>query len=1041
MTPEGRVVAAVEQYFSQPKFQKFSTKKEDRIRFGSRLGFADVVLVGSKGNRSAIVECKRPGVEGGGPDQLKSYLCATDTPFGLFANSTEPNNWKFYENLGQNQFGYLTRSEFEKRVVKGEKEFINRVSNFFRRFPQFKSSESNKIETYQEPVEIEMDREPDTSNPAGTLRKPRIIIKDRPLQNEYREKTIEPSLNGNPYYSEQNGFYWAANHQGIAECLPQHIKRIIHNEEVEIVATREELDEEANLLRQDIAELNEQKNKCKGEIVQRTQEIAQKKEELAKLEVQLQAFAETEPDARPIEVTPDNSIPELNIPLVEGIPDDSVIQRLEEEINELIQEKVHLEETIYGKTQTLAEKNEKLAELDVQRHTLTQTEPTTIPETLLEEISKFREEKTELEEQKYEYEQEIAERTQELARKEEELAGRQVQLEALTEAEPETLSDTPVEETWIGRWKQWGQTDREWDTPPIEELPDNSASDFGDESLNITDTQQLKAEIDELIHQRDDIEQELRQKNEDLARTQEDLAGLKAELASPTEIELNQPSAAISQVNIKRRFSWLFRIPSVIATFIATRIVAFISTLVLIFLAGYLFIFYASAIDKAFFLNEEEITKQIDEGTYSSGIRALVDPKALEKSYQNRNYLVLFGPILFLAFALVVDLLWKPERKWPSITFAVLTLALDFLLAIHISQKIHLAEAEIQTWAVENSNTEKWTLFGLDTIFEVLTVIFFGFVASLLASILHHVTREQWEQVRSRQPKSEEDMRYEIHREAEKTKREARIAVVSTKIDNLQNGINQLNEKVATTEQKISDRQTKAKDFLKQRRVSEIKVVKGTIETQIAVLNVEINNLRNEINTLTEKVADIQQNLEELSKHQRATEIRVARMPIDIQIAVLHVEIDNLRNEINTLTERVETAHKSIEYLLKQRKASEIKAAKVPIEAQIAVLSTEIDNLQSEIDTFKETSKDIQKEVNEQQSKIEELVRQRNERVVSLSKMQSQVNQFLNGWFRFIAHSVDRETDVSIQIESVKQIAENTLNQYYRDSPDYFSQS
>lgn len=1013
MTPEGRVVAAVEQYFSQPKFQKFSTKKEDRIRFGSRLGFADVVLVGSKGNRSAIVECKRPGVEGGGPDQLKSYLCATDTPLGLFANSTEPNNWKFYENLGQNQFGDLTRSEFEKRVVKGEKEFINRVSNFFRRFPQFKSSESNKIETYQEPVEIEIDREPDTSNPAGAPRKPHIIIKDRPLQNEYREKTIEPSLNGNPYYSEQNGFYWAANHQGIAECLPQHIKRIIHNEEVEIVATREELDEEANLLRQDIAELNEQKNKCKEEIVQRTQEIAQKKEELAELEVQLQAFAEAEPDAYPVEVT-SNSIPELNIPLVEGIPDDSVIQRLEEEINGLIQEKGHLEETIYGKIQTLAEKNEKLAELDVQRHTLAQTEPATIPETLLEEISKFREEKTELEEQKYEYEQEIAERTQELARKEEEVAGRQVQFKTLTEAEPEASSDMPV-----------------LDTSSIEELSDNSISDFGGELLNGTDKQQLDAEIDDLIRRKDTVEQEIKQRNEELARAQEDFAGLETELEAPTEIELNPHSGVSSQVNSKKRFPWLSRIPPVI--------VASIATIVLIFMVGYLFIFYASVSDRALFLNEEAIREQIDEGTYDH-IRDLVDSTALEKVFQNRNWLALVFPIYLLAFAVVLDYFWERGRKVWASGLIVLTLVLDVLLAIHISLKINVAENEIERW-MENPQIESWNPFAPNTILEILTVTFCGFLASLLFSILFHVTRKRWEQVKSAPLQSKEELVHEAHIKTERTKREARIAVLNAKIDNLQNGINQLNEKVATTEQKISDRQTKVEDFSKQRRVSEIKVVKGTIETQIAVLNAEINNLRNEINTLTEKVADIQQNLEALSKQQRATEIRVARMPIDIQIAVLHVEIDNLRNEINTLTEKVETAHKSIEDLLKQRKASEIKAAKVPIEAQIAVLSTEIDNLQGEIDTFKEASTDIQKEVNEQQSKIEELVRQRNERVVSLSKMQAQVHQFLIGWCRFIAHSVDRETDVSVQIESVEQIAENTLNQYCRDSPDYFSQS
>ncbi len=381
MTPEGIVVEAVEQYFSQPKFQKFSTKKEDRIRFGSRLGFADVVLIGSKGNRSAIVECKRPGVEGGGPDQLKSYLCATDTPFGLFANSTEPNDWKFYENLGRNQFSDLTRSEFESQVVKDEKKLINRVSNFFRQFSQSKLDESEKIKSYEAPAEIEIEGEPDASNPVATSWKPHIIIKDRPLQNEYKENRVEPSLNGGPYYSEQNGFYWAANHQGIAECLPQHIKRIIHNEEVEIATAHEELDEEIGLLRQDITKLNEQKNELNGEIAQRTQEIAQKKEELAGLEVQFQAFMETESD------------PELSIPLVEGIPDNSVIQRLEKEIDELIEEKAALEQVIGEKSQTLVRKKEELAELNAQRHVLTHTDPETIPETLLEEIDQFRKEK------------------------------------------------------------------------------------------------------------------------------------------------------------------------------------------------------------------------------------------------------------------------------------------------------------------------------------------------------------------------------------------------------------------------------------------------------------------------------------------------------------------------------------------------------------------------------------------------------------------------------------------------------------------------
>ena len=118
MTPEGIVVEAVERYFSQSKFRKFAIMKEYAIQMGSDNRRTDVVLVNSEGNLAAIAECKKIGVEGKGIDQLKSYLSATDTPLGIFANSPEPDSWNFHENLGKNRFREITtRSEFEKRVV------------------------------------------------------------------------------------------------------------------------------------------------------------------------------------------------------------------------------------------------------------------------------------------------------------------------------------------------------------------------------------------------------------------------------------------------------------------------------------------------------------------------------------------------------------------------------------------------------------------------------------------------------------------------------------------------------------------------------------------------------------------------------------------------------------------------------------------------------------------------------------------------------------------------------------------------------------
>ena len=1030
MAPEKIVVTAVEDYFSQPKFQKFSIKKEDRIQFGSRLGFADIVLINNKGKRAAIVECKQIGIEGYGPAQLKSYLCATDTLFGIFANSTEPDEWQFYENLGQNQFKEnLTRSEFEDRVVKNENNLITRVSDFFRQISQLQPDESTQVKSVKpdgKTIETEMNRKPST------------IIQDRPLQNGNREDTtIKPDLNGKPYYSEQNGFYWAANHQGNAECVPQHIKRIIHNEEVEIATTRDEIDKEMNLSRQNVAELEGQKHGYEQGIEERTQEIAQKKEELAGLQVQFNALAKTDPEMSPIEITPDDSNYELNTPVVEDILGNSTIQQRSEEIGRLIEEKTNLEQAIDGKAQTLADKNKKLAELDTQRHALTQTDPETIPETFLEEIDQFGGEKSELEGQKREYDQGIEERTQEIAQKKEELAELQAQFNALTEIEPKTLSDIFVEETWIGRWKQRWRQHSESETASTHPSPNDPVPEFVEESPDDSRKQQLDAEIKELIDSKDTLQQEIKQKNEVLARTQEDLAGLEAGLEAPTEIELNQPSEAASQVNIKKRFSW----PSRIISCIPSMIVPSIAALVLILLTFYLFIFYASAIDKAIFLNEEEIAKQIDEGTYSSGIRSLVDPQALVKAAQNQNYLVLFGPVLFVAFALAVDLLWKPDRKRASILFAVLTFILDILLAIHISQKIHLAETEIQIWAPENSNIEGWKLFGSGTMFEVLTVIFFGFVASLLASVLHHVTREQWKQVTPNLFKSKEDVRHEIYRQAEKTKRNAQIAVVNTEINNLKNEINQLTEDMVTMEQKISDRQTKVEAFSRQQQEAKTKAMRVPIETQIAVVNAEIDSLQNEINRLTEKMAATELEIEKLSKQQRAAELEATKIPIETQIAVVNAEIDSLQNEINRLTEKMAATELEIEKLSKQQRAAELEATKIPIETQIAVVNAEIDSLQNEINRLTEKHTALEKKIKSEEEKIGELLHQRKKRVIHLSKLQSQVHQFLNGWQRFIIHSADEETDVSDQIDEVKQIAEDTLNQYYQNSPDYVSQA
>ena len=729
MTPEGIVVAAVEQYFSHPKFRKFSIKKEYTVQMGSSNRRADVVLVDSKGNLAAIAECKKVGVEGDGINQLKSYLSATHTIWGIFANSEDSNKWKFYKNLGKNQFKEnLTQIEFERGMTNSIGRVLDFFFNLFRRSSKDESVVASSL--LNPPDQPVVPPEPSIG----------YIRRYQPLQNGYREDIVKPSLNGKPYYSEENGFYWAANHQGIAECVPQHIKRIIHNEELEIASTRDEIEQEINYLHQNVTELEEQQQEYQREIGQRTQDLARKREELAGLEIQLQTFMGTGLNLTPTEEVHNSSTTELNLPPVEGTPDDSPI--------------------------------------------------------LL-----------------------------------------------------------------------------------------------------------FQTEIEALVHERDNLEHEFSQKIQELARKKEELAGLEVLLQAPTEIELNPSSIEEETAPAKYQFSRVLNV-----------ITAIISTLFFVFLASYLFVFYASAVDKAFFLNTEKIQAQLTEGTYA-GINDIVNPTALAKAFQGEwNPFIFLFPFIFLAFAIALDYFWEASKKGVVVVLAALTLAFDILLAIQISQKINLAKVlmgqETGEWSVKPINPLTWDL-------NIWTVIFCGFVVSMLVSIIYHVMNERWKVVSPLQETSTASDMHELEIKNEKTQREARIAVLKTETENLQKEITQLEEKEKASRQKI------------------------------------------------------------------------------------------------------------------------IKAVRAPVETRTVVLKTEMENLRSEIEKLNERDKVLQQEIDGTRAEILEKSGHRNKRVVNRNKMESQINQFLNGWCRFVAHSGDGTSEVTPQIDKIKQVAKETLDHYYQGAPDY----
>ena len=110
------VVEAVIAYFSEPMFTKFSILRECRIQIGAIHSRADIVLRDAQENFIAIAECKLSGGTSY-TEPLKSFLCATDAPFGIFASGTSRDSWIFYENLRHNRFQRIERSDFEERVV------------------------------------------------------------------------------------------------------------------------------------------------------------------------------------------------------------------------------------------------------------------------------------------------------------------------------------------------------------------------------------------------------------------------------------------------------------------------------------------------------------------------------------------------------------------------------------------------------------------------------------------------------------------------------------------------------------------------------------------------------------------------------------------------------------------------------------------------------------------------------------------------------------------------------------------------------------
>lgn len=114
---EVEVAQAVTTYFSESQFAGFSVYPEYEIQMGGAKYITDIALHDAEGTLVTIAECKLERDSKNDHESLKSFLCATDVPFGIFATDIDRDSWYFYENLHHDRFRLIDRSVFETGIL------------------------------------------------------------------------------------------------------------------------------------------------------------------------------------------------------------------------------------------------------------------------------------------------------------------------------------------------------------------------------------------------------------------------------------------------------------------------------------------------------------------------------------------------------------------------------------------------------------------------------------------------------------------------------------------------------------------------------------------------------------------------------------------------------------------------------------------------------------------------------------------------------------------------------------------------------------
>ena len=330
----------------------------------------------------------------------------------------------------------------------------------------------------------------------------------------------------------------------------------------------------------------------------------------------------------------------------------------------------------------------------------------------------------------------------------------------------------------------------------------------------------------------EELKKEIEENTLELGEKKVAQAKLETDLEAPTEVELNPSSVGAAQVSSKRRLS------------IPEWILAGLFTVVVLGLAFYLIIFYASVGDRTF-------TEGI--GTVAEK-RHIIIPKAFFKAWESpKNWFVITFPLPFLVLAFLVYFFHEHKKWWMFAGLLVATFSIDFIIAIKISEQMHkFTKGEDVPYKV----MENWI--------EVSSVLFLGFGVSLLLGFGLLSVMKIW---RGEKPHQDESERLERQKRFEQNDRLVQLNALTTETQHLETKINTLDQEKENYGKHIEE------------------TSKQEIRVKIARLNTEKGNLQSQINDLNEQVESFQKEInqceteiESLLKRQRSKVIDLKKL-------------------------------------------------------------------------------------------------------------------------------------------------------------------